>query len=71
MQRKDGLPDPKGSLSSEVPAAAIARVNQQVQAALEMVTEGRNRGAYHRYSPGDRAAIGSYASQHGVVSLSH
>ena len=33
LQRKDGLPDPKGSLSSEVPAATIARANQEVQAA--------------------------------------
>ena len=58
LQREDGLPDPKGSLSSEVPAAAIARVNQQVQAASETVREGRKHGAYHCYNPGERAAIG-------------
>ena len=28
LQRKDGLPDPKGSLSSEVPAATIAHATQ-------------------------------------------
>ena len=55
LQPKDGLPYPKGSLSSEVPAAAIARANQQVQAASETVREGRKRATYHRYSPGDRA----------------
>ena len=49
LQPKDGLPDPKGSLSSEVPAAAIARANQQVQAASETVREERKRAAYHRY----------------------
>ena len=40
LQCKDGLPDPKGSISSGVPAAAISGVNQQVQAASEMVREG-------------------------------
>ena len=35
MQRKDSLPDPKGSLSSAIPAQAIARANQEVQAAAE------------------------------------
>ena len=56
LQRKDGLLDPKGSLSSEVPATAITRGNQQVPAASKTVREGRKRGAYHRYNPGDRAA---------------
>ena len=28
---KDGLPDPKGSLSDMIPSHAIAQVNQEVQ----------------------------------------
>ena len=32
VQRKEGLPDPKGSLSSEVQAAVIACVNLEEQA---------------------------------------
>ena len=32
LQHKEGLPDPKGSLSSEVQTAAIARVSLEVQA---------------------------------------
>ena len=70
LQRKDGLPDPKGSLSSKVPAATIVHPNQEVQAASEtdtQVREGRKRGAYHHYSPGDRATIGRYATQYGVA----
>ena len=35
LQRKDGLLDPKGSLSSTIPPQAIARVNQEVQSATE------------------------------------
>ena len=58
LQRKDGLLDPKGSLSSEVPAAAITHTNQQVQAASETVRKGRKRGAHHRYSPEIKLLLG-------------
>ena len=37
LQHKDRSADPKGSLSSEVPAAAIAHVNQEVQAASSLL----------------------------------
>ena len=70
LQRKDGLPDPKGSLLSTMPPQAIARANQEVQAATEkevQVREKGKRGAYHRYSPGERADIGRYTSQHGMA----
>ena len=69
LQRRDSLPDPKGSLSSAISAQAIAQANQEVQAAEEediQVREKRKRSAYNRYSPTDRADIGRYASQHGV-----
>ena len=42
LQRKDGLPDPKGSLSSTMPPQAIARANQ-VQAATEKEVQVRER----------------------------
>ena len=70
LQCKDGLPDPKGSLSSTLPPKAIARANQEVQAATEkkvQVREKGKRGAYYQYSPGECADIGRYASQHGVA----
>ena len=73
-QRRDGLPDPKGSLSFAIPAQAIAWANQEVQAAAEkdiQVRERRKRGAYNHYSPRDPTDIGRYASQHGVDVAMH
>ena len=67
LQCRDGLPGPK--FSSAIPAQAIARANQEVQAAVVKdieVREKRKRSAYNRYSPTDCADIGRYASQHGV-----
>ena len=69
LQRRDSLPDPKGSLLSAIPAQTIARVNQEMQAAAAKdtkVREKRKRSAYNRYSPTDCADIGRYVSQHGV-----
>ena len=43
LQRKDSLPDPKGSLSSAIPAQAIAQVNQEVQAAAEKDIQVREK----------------------------
>ena len=63
LQCRDGLPDPKGSLLSAIPAQVIARTNQEVQAAAEkdiQVRERRKQGAYNRYSPRDRSDIGRY-----------
>ena len=37
MQRKDGLPNPKGTLSSKVPA--IARATKEVHAVSEKYTQ--------------------------------
>ena len=61
LQCRDGLPDPKGSLLSAIPAQVIARANQEVQAAAEkdiQVRERRKQGAYNRYSPRDHSDIG-------------
>ena len=47
MQCKNILSDTKGSLSSEVPAAAIARATQEVRVALEtdmQVGQGMKQG---------------------------
>lgn len=49
---KDGLPDPKGSLSAVVPSRAIARANQEVQQTLADQSDksGRKkRGPYKKY----------------------
>ena len=46
LKRKDGLPDPKGSLTSEVPTQAIVRANREVEA--ELVEQKKKRGPYRR-----------------------
>ena len=46
LKQKDGLPDPKGSLTSEVPTRAIVRANQEVEA--ELVEQKKKRGPYRR-----------------------
>ena len=47
---KDGLPDPRGSLSSELPSQAIARANEEVEKVLRETGKGvkRQRGKYNR-----------------------
>ena len=62
---QDGLPDPRGTLSTSILPTAIAQANREVQK-----TTGSNRkkrGPYKRYSASVRAAVGKYASQHGVA----
>ena len=50
---KDGLPDSRGSLSSELPSQAIARANEEVEKVLRHVREtGKgvkgHQGKYNR-----------------------
>ena len=42
LKRKDGLPDPKASLTSKVPTRAIVRANREVEA--ELVEQKKKRG---------------------------
>ena len=49
LERKDGLPDPRGSLASVVASPAIAEANREVQAAC---SSKQKRGPYKLYSPG-------------------
>ena len=49
LQCRNGLPDPKGSLLSTIPAQAIARANQEVPTAVEkdiQVKERRKQGVH-------------------------
>ena len=43
LQRRNGLPDPKGSLLSTIPAQAIAHANQEVPTAVEKDIQVRER----------------------------
>ena len=44
LQRKDGLPDPKGSLLTTIPPQAIAHARQEVQAATEKEVKVKEKG---------------------------
>ena len=65
LQPRDGLPDPRGSLSCSVPSQAIAQANKEVEALRE--NKKVKRGQYKRYSATDCAEIGKYACHHGVA----
>ena len=65
FKTKDGLPDPKGTLSRSMPSPAIAEANKEVRKATN--EQPSKRGPYKRYSPRLRAEIGQYASHHGVA----
>ena len=45
---KDGLPDPKGSLSSAIPFQAIADAKREVKQLLSHAYEGK-QGPYKKY----------------------
>ena len=64
--RNGGLPDPEGSLSSVLSPQAIEQANQEVSAVVQE-EQKKKRGTYHKLTPETRAAIGTYASENGVV----
>ncbi len=61
-----GLPDPRGSLSEVIPARAIEAANKEVQEA----SQSKKRGPYNRFTPEQRARIGRYVCENGVVAAS-
>ena len=60
----DGLPDPRGSLSTTLFREAIAAANQEVQKELNAT---KKRGQYKKYTPAQRSAIGKYSCLHGAA----
>ncbi len=65
----NGLPDPRGPLSSEIPPEVISVINKEVVQAQkqEAATRSKKRGTYWSYSPTQRAEIGRYATLHGTT----
>ena len=63
MTPTNGLPDPRGSLSTTISRQAIAAANQEIQKELN----AKKRGQYKKYTPAQRSAIGKYSSQHGAA----
>ena len=67
FKQKNGLPDPRGTLSTSVTYTARAQANQEVQKAT---SSEKQCGLYKKYSAGLRAEISKYASlipNHGVA----
>ena len=60
FKKRDGLPDPKGSLSHTIPSRAISMANSEV---TEATTGDKKRGPYKKYSPEERCRMGRYADQ--------
>ena len=81
LQPRNGLPDPRGSLSSSIPSQAIAAANREVEEAIRTASSGKRApiddivrmyyiiyGApYGQYSPTVRAEISKYACHRGVA----
>ena len=63
LKPSGGLPDPKGPLSSSLPASAIVSANKEVSKELE----SKKRGKYNKYTPSQRFEIGNYSSQNGAA----
>ena len=50
LRNKDCLPDPRGSLSTVVPAKAISSANEAVRCEIEVSSSSKKRrGPYKRY----------------------
>ncbi len=58
LKPRDGLPNPKGTLSQTLPSRAIEAANREVVQATSEA--GRKRGPYKRYSAEERLQIGKY-----------
>jgi len=66
LQPRNGLPDPRGSLSSSIPSQAIAAANREVEEAICTTSSGKC-AAYRQYCPTFRAEIGKYTYHRGVA----
>ena len=61
------VPDPSGTLSSIMPTETIIAANKQVRVIEQAKRTGSKRGPYKKTNTKDKAAIGAYASLHGVA----
>ena len=58
------LPNLSGPLSTIVPASSITAANEEVKS---IITTGKERGPYMRFSEEAKLAIARYAAKNGVV----
>ena len=64
--QSDSLPVPHGPLARVIPSTAIESANREVQTVLDEA-KSRKRGPYRKYSPKERAEIGKFAVENGVL----
>ena len=65
LKPTNGLPDPRGSLSTAMSREAIAAANEEVEKELNAAT--KKRGQYKKYTGAQRSEIGKYSCQHGAA----
>ena len=61
------LPNPTGPLSEKVDSAAIQKTNMEVTAVI--AGTGGKRQPYLKMTNEQRATIGRYAAEHGIVNV--
>ena len=61
------LPDPTGPLSYKVDSTAIEEAYAEVTAALASASAGSKRAPYLKLTPEQKAIIGKYAAEHGII----
>ena len=67
-ESSENLPDPKGPLSKYVPPAAIASANSEIiQMQKKQKQNSGRRGKYNSYTAEERAVIGKFATENGVM----
>ena len=68
-QTVDGLSDPCGPLSAQIPSSTVAKANRAIR---NTISEGKKiSGKYKSYMPAVRLEIAKYACNHGVTSAAH
>ena len=65
MRPKEGLPDPRGSLSASLLSSTVAEASRQVQKVLKV--DNRKCGPFKSYSCAMHSEIERYACHHGVA----
>jgi len=61
------LLDPTSPLSIKVDSTAVEETNVEVTAVLASASAGSKRAPYLKLTPEQKAIIGKYATEHGIV----
>ena len=69
FERRNGLPDPRGALSMNIPPRAIALANSEIEKTI-YASQAPKKGTYCQYSPKERAEIGRYGCRNRVAATS-